>query len=81
MPLTPDLEVNASLKVPIGKGGDVADVAALIIILGDGDQQSGVGDGAAALKLHPAGVTPKFWQNKNSFRPITCSFLKPKQTL
>lgn len=62
MKLTPDCELQASLEVPGGESGDVADVAAFVGLLRAGDEQSRVLRGVGALELDSAGVTPERWQ-------------------
>lgn len=57
--LTPDSEADGSLKVPVGEGGDVAGVAALVRLLRGGDEKSRVFCGVAALEPHTAGVRIK----------------------
>lgn len=59
MKLTPDGELDASLKVSIGKGGDFAGVAPFIRLLRAEDEQSRVLQGLEALELYSARVTPK----------------------
>lgn len=57
--LTPDGEHHLPLEVPVGEGGDVAGVAALVRVLGAGDEQGRVHRGGPALEPHPARVAPE----------------------
>lgn len=57
--LTPHIQFDVPLKVPVGEGGDVAGVGALIGLLRAGDEQRRVVHGILALQPHPASVASK----------------------
>lgn len=59
--LTPHSQRDVPLKVPVGEGGDVAGVRALVGLLRAGDEQCWVQRGLLALEPHPARVTSKLW--------------------
>lgn len=57
--LTPHSEFDVPIKVPVGEGGNVAGIRALIRLLRAGDEQRRVLHGVLVLEPHPASVTSK----------------------